>query len=296
MIRDCRANEEVMKSFHSSKYGNNVPVDALAVNASTWPIVSANHPSVTLPSNVTQWLNSFDKFYTGKYHDRKVEHFHHLSRAEVRYNITDSRSVMLTLSAYQVSMLSLFTRSCTTIQLGEMVKRCSVPKNIICRQLKPLIIYGLLNTSDYSLVNDDTKLSLNPDFTLPEGVEQQSMLIDPKDDSRLLNMSKKPSSSAATPDGSSLSSSSGSNPGLLSDEVIEEMVEKERQHVLQAAVMRVMKQSKKMTINALQEKVTETLATRFQVTQPMLKTTIATLKQLNFVDFSSSSGQVEYIP
>jgi len=316
MIHDTTANGEIMSAFHNSKLSANAPVDAFAVNASNWPISSGSHPTVTLPSNVQQWLVAFDKFYSSKFPERKIEHLHHLGRAEVRYNITDTRSVMLVLSAYQVSMLSLYSRSSTTLELSEIVKRCSIPKVVVRRQLKPLIIHGLLTASDLTLASDSTKLSLNPKFTLPEGVEQQSMLIDPKDDFRLKQLQTTlassistsvswrdqsdvyhpPAEAAAAAATTNTTAAPAEDDGLLSDDALTEMIEKERQALLQAAVMRVLKRSKTMKVTELLNKVSSMLATNFQVTQPMLKTAIATLKQLNFVDFDSSSGKVDYIP
>jgi len=326
MIQDCNANSETMESFRLSKYSANAPIEAFAVNAANWPVSTANNAAITLPSHVQQWLNAFDKFYSVKFGDRKLEHLHHLAHADVRYNITDSRSIMLVLSAYQVSILSLFTRNNTTIELGEIIKRCSMPKTVARRQLKPLIIHELLRTSDFAL-EEDTKLSLNPDFTVAEGVDRVSMIMDPKDDFHLKELQAKLSGAtitpttpagpaietedstaafAATPTSTTPTSSTDvvpqqqesthQNEGLLSDETLAEMVEKEHQLLLQAAVMRIMKRQKTLKVTSLLDKTIAELATFFQVTQPLLKTVLAYLKQLGFIEFDPSTGKVDYIP
>jgi len=305
MIRDFNLNTEMMNSFRFDK-SNTAPIEVFAVSASNWPIKSANNAPVTLPANVTAWISFFDKFYHGMFRDRRLEHMQHLARADVRYNITDDRSINLMLSAYQVSMLSTFSRKKTTTTLGEIEKASSIPNATVRRQLKPLIIHGLLKTSDYSLQSDDTKVWLNPDFTAPDGVDQVSMLIDAKDDFRLRELatgqqsghSDAPASAAAsgTSDDQEAPSQDEAAPGLVTDQEIAEVVEKERQFILQGAVMRIMKKNRKMNITDLMKRTTNEVSSRFQTTQPMFKTVIASLKQLGFIDFDAKTGKVEYVP
>jgi len=310
MIQDFNSNGEIMQSFHQSKNGN-VPLEVFVVNASNWPIKSSPNEWVNLPSDVKRWLEAFDKFYAEKHRDRHLEHVPNFAHAEVRYNITDKRSVNLLLTAHQLAILSLYTRDKTTLSLGEIEKRLSAPTPVVRRQVKPLIINKLLKTSDYSLSSEDVKLSLNPAFTAPEGVTQVSMILDSKDEMRLrqLAASEKSAEASATPsagekkedgaaDDKAQAAAEDSKPGdgMMSDSEIAEIVEKERQFILQAATMRIMKKQRKLNVSDLLKRATSELSKSFPVTQPALKTVIASLQQLGFITFDAQSGMVEYVP
>jgi len=156
------------------------------------------------------------------------------------------------------------------------------------------------------LVADDTKVWLNPDFTVPDGTEQVSMLIDAKDDFRLRELAAKqqgqtdaPASAAAggsSEDQAAAVQDDEASSGMISDQEIAEVVKKERLFVMQAAVMRVMKKHRKMNVADLMKRTSSEVANRFQATQPMFKTVVASLKQLGFISVDTKTGVIEYVP
>jgi len=302
MIQDFNSNTELMKDFHASR--NGIPqLDVFAVNASNWPIKSGSSDAVVLPDSVKGWMDSYNRFYATQCRDRKLEHLPHLSRAEVTYNITDKRSVNLLLSALQVSMLSSFSRSRTKMTLSAIEMATKISTSTIRRQVKPLIINGLLKTSDLSLSSDDVEVWLNPDFTAPEGVDQVSMMIDAKDDFRLHQMATQQSKDSDAASASALGGVSivvegdeAKDSGMMTDSEIAGMVEKERQFVLQAAVMRTMKDKRRMQYPDLQKRVTAVLSDRFQVLPTSFKTVVASLTELGFISYDTASNRIEYIP
>jgi len=57
-----------------------------------------------------------------------------------------------------------------------------------------------------------------------------------------------------------------------------------------------MKKNKKLNANELLKRATNELSKSFPVTQPALKTVIASLQQLGFITFDAKTGKVEYVP
>ena len=305
MLADHHANLALARGFgHYAALQHQAlpPLDVVAVSRSSWPVAApAACSGAHLPPCVAAWLGMYDAFFQRECPGRALQHVLQHARADVRYNLTDSRSVLLVLNGVQATVLTQYTRARTTLALRELEQLTGIPLAALRAHLRPLVVARLLTTTDYALAAPDAALALNPRFRVPDGTERVSLLPDAKDGARLKALAAKKGHGAAGAGPSAASASAASaaadeEGGVLeSDERLLEMQAAEREHVVQAAVARVLKRERTVPFARLVALVGAAVHDRFPATEPIVRAAVAALAQLELAKPNAQGDTVEYV-
>lgn len=195
MLADFGANVALARAFRHDARLRHValpPLDVVAVSRSSWPVgVTAANAGVHLPPCVAEWLAAYDAFFRRECPGRAVQHTLQHARAELRFNITDARSVLLVVDGHQAACLCAFTRARTSLALSELERLVGVSLAALRVHLRPLVLARLLLATDYALAAPASTLALNPAFPVPAGTERVTLLPDPQDEARLRALAAK---------------------------------------------------------------------------------------------------------
>lgn len=296
MLADVHASQEKSRAFreHARKTmaGAQVPLDVLLLGPS-WPVHASQQAGddAAIPREVGVWHTMFMNHHGAG--EKQLECVHHLEQAEVTYNITDSRAVPLLVTAFQLALLAVFTRAKTSATVAELQQATKLPLDVVRAHLRPLLVAGLLVTPDLQLP-PTAAVSLNPSFAAPAGVARVSLLPNTaQDDARLAALAARTGSVA------SFVQPSGAAAGAAGvDAETAEVVEKERQQLLQAVAMRMLKKARSMKFAALaaQCAAEPVVTSRFKPGEQDIKKALLVLDQNGFVKYNRQEGTVAYIP
>jgi len=225
MFRDMdfsdQLQEEYMKSSHGGSPGGVVhEVRILSTNA--WPD-KADEASVSPCPEMQTCAQAFQAFYDSKHHGRKLRWLYNMGNVEVKW-LGLKRAHVLVVSAYQCLALMLFNKS-REVTLSQICEATQIPVDECKRQVMSLTVARhkvLLHDSSGKELKEDTKLQVNNDFT-KETIKVAVSLI------------KKEEKAAEQT--------------ALAEAPVE------RKHVIDAAIVRIMKSRNKLEHNTLLEEV-----------------------------------------
>ncbi|SPO29549.1 related to Cullin-3 [Ustilago trichophora] len=265
MLNDMKTSEETMDDFNKTiKNSHRSMPFALSVNVLTstnWPI-SAQAPSCTMPDVLMEARRRFEEFYQSKHNGRVLTWHANLGNADVRVAFK-SRTHEINLSTFALVVLLLFDTSedpDQTLSYGDIARATNIPDADLQRTLQSLACakFRILSKTPKSRdVSPSDTFAFNHAFTCPLArfkIQQIAARVETAKERKATN----------------------------------EKVEEERTFLVEACIVRIMKNRKSLNHNELVQETIRQLTNRFQPTLPMIKKRIESLIEREYLERHSS--------
>lgn len=299
MFNDMRISRDMQDAYKAHKRGigsqqsgessnNGKPID-IEVDVLTngyWP--SQSVPPCTLPSSVQDAIDVFSKFYLEKHTGRKLSWQTSAGAAELKATFgtgpDNYRRHELCVSTYQMCILLLFNDK-DSLTLGQIRTQTHIPDQELRRHLISLCTpkFRILRkgSKGRGITSDDDTFSFNAAYT--------------SNKKRVRIPLVKETSVARAGDAASGTAASGlaaSAAASAADGSIPLPVEEDRRHLVEAAVVRIMKARKALHHNDLIAEVTRQLSVRFTPSPQFVKKRIESLIEREYLERSLDDHRV----
>ncbi|KAJ1034670.1 hypothetical protein NDA13_000927 [Ustilago tritici] len=258
MLNDMKTSEETMDHFNKTIKNSHRPMPfALSVNVLTstnWPI-SAQAPSCTMPDTLMEARRRFEEFYQSKHNGRVLTWHANLGNADVRVAFK-SRTHEINLSTFALVVLLLFDQTDATLSYSDIARATNIPDSDLQRTLQSLACAKfriLTKTPKGREVNKDNTFAFNSSFTCPLArfkIQQIAARVETAKERKETN----------------------------------EKVEEERKNLIEACIVRIMKNRKTLGHNDLVQETITQLSARFQPTIPLIKKRIESLIEREYLE------------
>jgi cullin 3 len=247
-----------------------------------WP--SQNVPPCTLPVPIQESIDRFSKFYLDKHTGRKLKWQTNTGAAELKVTFGTGpdkyRRHELCVSTYQMCILLLFNDK-ETLTLAQIRQQTQIPDQELRRHLISLCTpkNRILKkgSKGRGIISDEDTFTYNMDFTsklkrvrIP--LVKEASMVRPETAAGLIGA-----------DGKDAHVAPGSVPVS---------VEEDRRHLVEAAIVRIMKARKALNHNDLIAEVTRQLTNRFQPTPQFIKKRIESLIDREYLERSEREHRV----
>jgi len=300
MFNDMRISRDMQDAYKAYKRnqssqqqgepsGSEKPID-IEVDVLTngyWP--SQNIPACTLPKLVQDAIDRYTKFYLEKHTGRKLSWQTSAGSAELKATFgTDPakfRRYILGVSTYQMCILLLFNDE-KSLTLGQIRSKTHIPDSELRRHLVSLCTpkHRILRKGSRGrgIASDDDTFTFNPDYT--------SKLKRVR-----IPLVKEASVSKGGGDGANGTASGGGNGSAAASAVngaVPMKVEEDRRHLVEAAIVRIMKARKALGHNELFAEVTRQLSVRFNPSPQFVKKRIESLIEREYLERSEADHRL----
>ena len=309
MFNDMRISKETAEKYRSHKKslnttvsndsrdaengGKPVDVEVSVLTTGYWP--SQNVAPCTLPPAVKAAMDRFQKYYLNTYTGRKLSWQTSTGSAEIRATFpplkgsSKSRRHDLSVTTYQMCILVLFnTRD--TLTLKQIRDETNIPEDELRRHLVSLCTpkHRILRkgSKGKGISGDDDTFTYNADYT-SKMTRVKVPMVSMRDASSS-------SSAAAKGDGSGSAGGVASKSAGLVDgsAAVPLSVEEDRRHLLEAAIVRIMKARKVLNHNDLVAEVTKQLSGRFVPPPQFVKKRVESLIEREYLERDESDRRV----
>jgi len=286
MFTDIRLSDDLMKDYRricrTQGQGSRTPCVELKVHVLTtgyWP--NASNFVINMPREISDECDHFKSYYLGKHTGRRLTWQYNLGTADIKATLPKSRHD-LNCTTYQMCILYLFNQR-DKITYKEIQELTQIPIEELKRHLMSLYVSPkcklLLKTNaagnnQNKDIADDDVFEVNPGF-----------------ESKLVRL-KVPLVAVGSKglEGSGVDSSSAA--GAATTIEVPANVEEDRKHLIEAAIVRIMKMRKKLEHNQLVVEVTKHLQTRFNPTPTMIKQRIEKLIEREYLERSQEDRRM----
>ncbi|CAB9522036.1 Cullin-3 [Seminavis robusta] len=286
--RDMRDTYKNYRRSQSQQQGKlDMEVDVLTNGY--WP--SQNVPPCTLPQLVQDAIKNFETFYLEKHTGRKLSWQTSAGAAELKgvfgkgpnkYNRHE-----LCVSTYQMCILLLFNTE-DTLTLGQIRTRTHIPDMELRRHLISLCTpkHRVLRkgSKGRGITSDDDTFSFNEDFSS----KLKRVRIPLVKESSVVRADAAGGNPAVA--GVAVAAAAAANSGI--DGSIPLPVEEDRRHLVEAAIVRIMKARKTLHHNDLIAEVTKQLSVRFNPSPQFIKKRIESLIEREYLERSNDDRRV----
>lgn len=223
MFTDMALSDQLQEDYNKLSHGGSpggVVHDVRVLQTNAWPTDKSDEANIAPCEELVHCIQNFEQFYHSKHSGRKLLWIYNMGGVELKPHCF-SRNHLLVVSTYQALALMLFNAQ-KHVLFRHIVEATKIPVEECKRQvLSMTVARNRLLLREGSSIEDDTKLEVNAQFT-SEKVKVVVGLI------------KKDEKAAETA-------------------VAEAPVE--RKHVVDAAIVRIMKSRKRLEHNNLLEEV-----------------------------------------
>ena len=311
MFNDMRISKETAEKYRSHKKGlvntstderdaenggKAVDVEVSVLSNSHWP--SQNVQPCVLPSTVQAAMDRFQKYYLTTYTGRKLSWQTSTGSAEMRLTLPPAKGSSkprrhdLCVTTYQMCILVLFNTH-DTLTLKQIKEETQIPNDELRRHLVSLCTpkHRILRkgSKGKGISGDDDTFTYNADYT-SKMTRVKVPLVSMRD-------AKGPASAAASGTGAadgSLAAAGGARVGGLVDgsSAVPIAVEEDRRHLLEAAIVRIMKARKMLSHNDLVAEVTKQLSGRFLPPPQFVKKRVESLIEREYLERDENDRRV----
>lgn len=252
MFTDMMISDQLQSEFKLQPHGGSpegIAHDVRVLQANAWP-EKAEEANVCPGPELQQCITAYESFYYAKHSGRKLRWLFHMGNVEL-VALGFERRYILSVSTYQGLALLFFNKN-TEVSFADILQTTKIPREECHRQVISMTATRhklLLHDSTDKKLDDSTKLHINAKFTF-EKIKVSMSLV-----KQQVEKTVEPST-AETP--------------------------LERKHVLDAAVVRVMKARKRLAHNFLLEEVFKQ-CTMFKPQPSQIKTIIEALIEREFL-------------
>ena len=279
MFNDMRISKDIRDTYQTHKRsqpppqkdtGNGRPIDIEVdvLTAGHWP--SHKVPDCNLPSAIQDSIDHFTDFYLKKHTGRKLSWQTSTGSVEMQAAF-GKNSYRLCVSTYQMCILMLFNGT-QKLTLGRIKSETNIPELELKRHLISLC------TPKHRILRKGSKgkhISGDDDtFTINSGYKSQFKRV------KIPLVSIKEAKSGSAKDDGSGVKDAGANSKLPP------LVEEERRHLVEAAIVRIMKTRKTLKHNDLIAEVTKQLSVRFVASPQFIKKRIEGLIERDYLERS----------
>lgn len=246
MFTDIRLSKSTLDQYLSSESAQSCPfeVDITILTAGFWPSSTESLTCQIPPIIMSHCTDPFAAYYFSTHTGRKLFWQFQLGSAEVKGNFQDGKRE-LTISTYQLFILLLFNEQ-ETLSLHEIRHRTSIPEIELRRHLLSLC------TPKFKILNKSSKI---------KGIAENDLFTFNNLYTSKLKRIKIPLISQKE-----LSGGTGGNDDLeKSMATLPASVEEDRRHLIEAAIVRIMKARKTLSHNDLLTETMRQSAHRFSV-------------------------------
>jgi len=302
MFNDMRISRDMQDSYKTYKRnqasqqqgettGSDKPID-IEVDVLTngyWP--SQNIPACTLPKLVQEAIDRYTKFYLEKHTGRKLSWQTSAGSAELKATFGSDpgklRRYILGVSTYQMCILLLFNDE-TSLTLGQIRSKTHIPDSELRRHLVSLCTpkHRILRKGSRGrgIASDDDTFTFNPDYTS----KLKRVRIPLVKETSIL----KGGGDGANGAGAGGANGSGSAAASAMNGAVPLKVEEDRRHLVEAAIVRIMKARKALGHNELFAEVTRQLSVRFNPSPQFVKKRIESLLEREYLERSESDHRL----
>lgn len=283
MFNDMRISKDMRENYDAHKRNQDaqlvdgkkaleIEVDVLTLG--NWP--SQNVKPCVLPQPVQDAIGRFEKFYLEKHTGRKLSWQTSAGQAEIRAVFGNKRHD-LCVSSYQMCILLLFNDA-DTFTLGEIRTMTQIPDSELRRHLISLCTpkYRILKKGNKGrgITSDEDVFTFNDEYT-----------------SKLKRV-RIPLVKETSVNANNAALGAASQPEVAGGTAIPAAVEEDRRHLVEAAIVRIMKARKSLHHNELVAEVTKQLSTRFQASPIFTKKRIESLIEREYLERSEKDRRV----
>ncbi|KAJ1968156.1 ubiquitin ligase (cullin) of SCF [Dispira parvispora] len=225
----------------------------LVLGTSSWPLQGSSSP-LRVPDVVAPLYREFQAFYVIKHSGRKLQWLFQHSIAEIRARINPARKVtyILQASTYQMAILMLYNQA-DAYSFEELVQHTGMNEDTLTNHLSIFLRFQLLRqTKGDKVGTPNSRYELNTGFA-------------PKKHRINLNIPVKSEQKQET-------------------EATNRIIAKDREYVIKAALVRIMKARKQMDHGQLINEVITLLQSRFRPQIPDIKKVIDELLDQDFIE------------
>jgi cullin 3 len=276
LYKSYKRTQESQQSGENSGTDKLVDIEVDVLTNGYWP--SQNVPACTLPSQVQHAIDRFTNFYLEKHTGRKLSWQTSAGAAELKATFggpDNYRKHELSVSTYQMCILLLFN-DVDTLTLGQIRTKTHIPDMELRRHLISLSTpkHRILRKGSRGrgISSDDDIFTFNPDYT-----SKLKKVRIPLVKESSVTKSGEAASGQAAASSAATSAVDGSVPLP---------VEEDRRHLVEAAVVRIMKARKSLTHNDLIAEVTRQLSVRFNPSPQFVKKRIESLIEREYLERS----------
>ena len=309
MFNDMRISKETAEKYRSHKKslgagntsndsrdeengGKVVDVEVSVLTTGYWP--SQNVQPCTLPPPVQAAMDRFQKYYLNTYTGRKLSWQTATGSAEIRATFpptkgsTKPRRHDLSVTTYQMCILVLFNNR-DTLTLKQIREETQIPEDELRRHLVSLCTpkHRILRkgSKGKAISGDDDTFTYNTDYT-SKMTRVKVPMVSMRDATAGSNIE-------STAGGGTPSTAGAAAPALVDgSSAVPVAVEEDRRHLLEAAIVRIMKARKQLNHNDLVAEATRQLSGRFVPPPQFVKKRVESLIEREYLERDENDRRV----
>ena len=290
-LQASKLQQQSISERETSGNGSGKPID-IEVDVLTngyWP--SQNIPACTLPKQIQEAIDRYTKFCLEKHTGRKLSWQTSAGSAELKATFGSDpgklRRHELGVSTYQLCILLLFNDA-DSLTLGQIRSKTHIPDSELRRHLVSLCTpkHRILRKGSRGrgITSDEDTFTFNPDYASKLKRVRIPLVKE--------TSASKSVGDGATGTGAGGANGSGSAAASAVNGSVPLKVEEDRRHLVEAAIVRIMKARKSLGHNELFAEVTRQLSVRFNPSPQFVKKRIESLIEREYLERSQDDHRL----